>query len=523
MFKNLANCSPVCVFTMTVIATLAVAAPAGEKLPNVLIILADDLGYGDVGCYNDESNIPTPNIDRLASQGMLFRDAHSPATVCTPSRYSLLTGRMAFRTPTQGRVFTGVGGPNLIEEDRLTLPGMLQDKGYTTACFGKWHVGMTFHDQDGQPINKDGLAAVKRIDYSRPISGAPIHRGFDRFFGTASCPTTDWLYAFIDGDRVPVPPNGVLDKSNLPKHPYSRDNRPGLVAPDFDLEEVDLLFLEKSKAFLEQHVKQSPKKSFFLYHATQAVHLPSFPGRAFKGKTKSGPHGDFIFELDYIVGELMGTLQRLGLAEDTIVMFSSDNGPEVTSVYYMRQDHRHDGARPWRGMKRDNWEGGHRVPFVVRWPGKIERGSTSFQTLCLTDVMATVAAIVQTELPPDAGEDSFNMLPALLGQDQGPIRKYVMHQGFAGNRKLAIRRGPWKYLNHTDSGGNNYETRDFLAAFKLPNTAPDAPGQLFNLEDDPGETTNLYQEHPEIVRELHDKLEQFKSSGRSAPVSKARE
>ena len=494
------------------------SAPARQRghLPNIVFILADDLGYGDVACYNPQSKVPTPNLDKLTREGMLFTDAHSPSTVCTPTRYSLLTGRMAFRTGMSG-VFTGAGGPCLIEKERLTLPGMLRSRGYTTACFGKWHIGLTFMDKAGRPINKNGLAAVKRIDYARPIPDAPIHRGFDHFFGTACCPTTDFLYAFIDGDRIPVPPTGLLDRTGLPKHPYSRDNRVGMIAPDFDLEEVDMLFLRKSLEFMENHAKNSPGKPFFLFHSTQAVHLPSFPGKAFKGKTDAGPHGDFIFELDYVVGELLKTLDRLGFADNTLLIVSSDNGPEVTSVVNMRKDHRHDGARPWRGMKRDQWEGGHRVPFIARWPGKIKAGSTTDQTVCLTDVMATCAAVAGAELPNDAAEDSFNILPVLLGK-QGknrPVRRYTLHQTI--KLELAIRRGPWKYLDHKGSGGNNY-ARPSLAPYALPDTAPEAPGQLYNLETDPGETTNLYNKHPGIVKELKTQLDTYRKTGRSAPL-----
>jgi arylsulfatase A-like enzyme len=487
--------------------------------PNIVFILTDDLGYGDVGCYNPESKIPTPNLDELAAEGVRFTDVHSPSTVCTPTRYSLLTGQMAFRIGMAG-VFTGVGGPCLIKEGRLTLPQMLRDKGYSTACFGKWHVGMTFFDKDGNSINKNGLDAVKRVDFSRPISGSPIHRGFDKFFGTACCPTTDWLYAYIDGDRVPVPPKGVLDKTPLPKHPYSRDNRPGLIAPDFDPEEVDLVFLEKSKQFLEQHVKSNPDQPFFLYHSMQAVHLPSFPADRFKGKTNAGPHGDFIFETDYIVGELMRTLERLGVADNTLVIFSSDNGPEVSTVVAMRRDHKHDGARPWRGVKRDAWEGGHRVPFIARWPGRIKLGSVSDQTMTLTDVMATVASVVGASLPDDAAEDSYDMLSVLLGQQEEdtPVRPYTLTQSFHG--ELQIRRGAWKYLDHRGSGGNNYDRSRDLKAYKLPELAPDAPGQLYNLQTDPGETTNLYYNHPDIVKELKSLLETSKQSGRSAPLGR---
>ena len=348
-------------------AGLAFAAE-GIGTPNILVILADDLGYGDVGCYNPESKVPTPNLDRLAKDGMRFTDAHSPSTVCTPTRYSILTGRMAFRTGMRG-VFTGAGGPCMIEKGRLSIGGMLKNQGYTTALFGKWHVGMTFFDKAGKPINQNGLPAVKRIDYSRAIPDAPIHRGFDYFFGTVCCPTTDWLYAFVDGDRIPVPPTHIVDRTPLPKHPYSNDNRPGMIAPGFDLEEVDMVFLERSLKFLDNHAKQSPKKPFFLFHSMQAVHLPSFPADRFKGKTKAGPHGDFIFEMDFVVGELMKSLKKHGMADNTLVIFTSDNGPEVPTSISMRHDHHHNGARPWRGVKRDQWEGGHRVPFIARWPG----------------------------------------------------------------------------------------------------------------------------------------------------------
>jgi len=278
-----------------------------------------------------------------------------------------------------------------------------------------------------------------------------------------------------------------------------------------------MTFLAKSKEFLENHIKTSPDQPFFLFHSTQAVHLPSFPGEQFKGKTKSGPHGDFIFELDYVVGELTKTLEQLGVADNTIVMFASDNGPEVPTVYYMRADHQHDGARPWRGMKRDNWEGGHRTPFIVRWPGKVKAGSTSDQITSLTDVMATIAAIVDVKLPDNAAEDSYNMLPALLGEDQKPIREYILQQGFGGARYLAIRRGRWKYLAHQGSGGNRYEGHRLLKNYILPDTAPDAPGQLYDLEADPGETKNLYFTEPNIVDELKSLLAESISSGRSVP------
>ncbi|MEM7310593.1 MAG: arylsulfatase [Planctomycetota bacterium] len=488
-----------------------------EHPPNILIVLADDLGYGDVGCYNPESKVPTPSLDALAAQGMRFTDAHSPATVCTPTRYSLLTGRQCFRTGYRG-VFTGVGGPCLIEPERLTLAELLREAGYRTAMSGKWHVGLTAYDADGQPIHKGGLEAVQRIDYGRAFEGGPVDHGFDEFFGTVSCPTTDWLYAYVENDRVPVPPTGRIDKAGYPKNPYTNDFRAGLAAPDFDASEVDLVFLERSRAFLRRHVEASPDEPFFLFHSMQAVHLPSIPAEAFRGRTEAGPHGDFLHEMDWIVGELLSELERLGVADETLVVFCSDNGPEVPTVIHMRKEHEHDGARPWRGVKRDQWEGGHRTPLLVRWPGRVEAGSVSEQPVSLTDLFATCAAIVGAELPNDAAEDSFNLLPALTGEAEGPLRPYLLSQTMSA--KLALRRGDWKYLDHRGGAGSNYE-RDGewgLKQYALPDTDPDAPGQLYNLAADPGETTNLYSEHPELVAELKALLDRTVADGRSAPV-----
>ena len=492
----------------------AIGCRAAEK-PNIVFIYADDLGYGDVGCYNPESGIPTPNVDQLAADGMRFTDAHSAATVCTPSRYSVLTGRMAFRTGMQ-EVFCGVQGPCLIEEGRLTLPQMLREKGYATACIGKWHVGMSFFDKDGNLITNRSLEGVQQADFSRPIPDGPVHRGFDQFFGTVCCPTTDWLYAYVVGDRIPVPPTKILDKSKLPDHPWSHDCRPGTVAENFRHEEVDLVFLNKSIEFLENHVKSNPDKPFFLYHSMQAVHLPSFPADRFKGKTDFGPHGDFIFEMDYIIGELMDKLERLGVADNTLVMLASDNGPERSTTANMREIYNHDGARPWRGMKRDDWEGGHRTPFIVRWPGKVKAGSTSDQLLSLTDIMATCAAITGFELPDDVAEDSYNMLPVLLGtQGSEPVRPFMLQQALKS--AMSIRHGRWKYLDHKGSGGNDYMAKEYLHPYILPDAEPYAPGQLYNLDDDPGETKNLYFEYPEIVKDLKALLDESIKNGRSRP------
>jgi arylsulfatase A-like enzyme len=496
------------------------AASVGRAatLPNIVIILADDLGYGDVGIYNSKAAFATPNLDKLARAGIRFTDAHSPSTICSPTRYSLQTGRMAFRTGRPSGAFEGPGGPSLIEPSRLTIAGMLQKRGYTTALYGKWHVGLTWVDSDGQRIQGQNLAATRRIDFKRsmPLPDGPVNRGYDYFFGTPNCPTTDPLYVYIDQDRVPVPATDLLDKSTLPDHDFAWDNDVGMVAPGYVFEGTDQLFLDKAVGFVRNHRKYSPDRPFFLVLATQAAHAPSFPSPKFKGRTAAGPHGDFIFELDAIVGKLLGVLADLGLEQNTLVMFSSDNGPEVRTTTLMRTLYRHDGARPWRGVKRDGWEGGHRVPFIARWPGRIAPGRVSAQTMTLTDVMATVASVVGVALPDDAAEDSYDMLPVLLGSQPEAIlvRPYTLTQSFRG--QLQIRRGPWKYLDHKGSGGNDYAANTDLQPYQLPERVLDAPGQLYNLDDDPGETRNLYNDRPDIVKELQALLAETKASGRSA-------
>jgi len=484
--------------------------------PNIVLIVADDFGYGDASCYNTNARIRTPHIDQLARAGVQFTDAHSPATVCTPSRYGLLTGQMPFRIPRGGIVFTGTGGPALIAPGRLTLARMLQQQGYATWAVGKWHLGLTFRDASGQPLHDGRPETVARIDFSRPVEGGPLEHGFDRFFGTACCPTTDWLYAFIDGNRIPVPPTTSLDKSTLPRHPWSHDCRAGLIAPNFPMESIDQVFLQQSRRILEEHLREHPEQPFFLYHATQAVHLPSFPSSRFQGRSQCGPHGDFLMELDDIVGQLTEILRQHGVLDNTLFIFTSDNGPETSTVVNMRTEHDHDGARPWRGLKRDSWEGGHRVPLLLRWPAVIRPGTRYTQPACLTDLMATIARILNVELPADAAEDSFSLLPALQGPTEAPLRPWLVTQAFRGRQTLSIRRGPWKYLDHAGSGGNNYDS-DLLREYR-PATNDTATSQLYNLHDDPRETTNLITQQPALADELKRLLQNTVESGRSRPA-----
>ena len=508
------------------ISLILICSSCGElrkqnsQLPNILFILADDLGYGDVGSYNPNSTIPTPNLDRLSKEGIRFTEAHSPATVCTPTRYGILTGRMPFRTGKYG-VFNGAGGPCLIENKRITIGNMLQEKGYTTALFGKWHLGLTFFDNKGDPIHSNSFDAVKTIDYSQSIPDGPINRGFDQFFGTACCPTTDALYAFIDGNHIPVPPTNLLDKTNLPKHHYSKDNDIGMIAPGYDLQEIDMIFLERSIDFLKEHAEERKGSPFFLFHSMQAVHLPSFAGANFRGKTTSGPHGDFIFQMDHIVGALIAALDKYGFSDNTLVIFTSDNGPEVPTILAMRRDFKHDGAAPWRGVKRDNWEGGHRVPFIAYWPNKIKGGKVSDALISQTDLMATFADLVDYNLSNNVAEDSYSFLPEILSVGKSSKgREYMLQQAAFGN--LSIRQKAWKYLDHKGSGGNSYSEGGYwgMLPFALLDSLPDAPAQLYNLDVDPGETRNLYFQNPEIVKELKNKLEEYKITGRSVALRK---
>jgi arylsulfatase A-like enzyme len=293
--------------------------------------------------------------------------------------------------------------------------------------------------------------------------------------------------------------------------------RTGLKARNFDFRNVDLVFLDKSEQFLKDHVRKYPQRPFFLYHSAQAVHLPAMPATQFVGKSKAGPLGDFIYEFDYIVGRLAKTLAELGVADNTLIIVTSDNGPEIV-VTQMREQFGHDSASPWRGLKRDNWEGGHRVPFMACWPGRIRPGRITDQTICQTDLMATFAAIVGAKLPENAGEDSYNILPVLLGEPQDqPVRDYTLHQTISN--ALSIRYGPWKLLAHKGSGGNRYDS-SHLKPYAMADTDPGAPGQLYNLSTDPREEHNLFNKYPEVVAKMKRQLAHFQSSGRSAPPSR---
>lgn len=500
--------------------SLSAAAQEEIVLPNIVIIYADDLGYGDLSCYNPESAYETPRLDQMAAEGIRFTDAHSPSTICSPSRYGLFSGQQIYRsTGGGGGAFEGPGGPSYLKPGTLTLGGMLQEKGYRTGIFGKWHVGLTWFDSEGKKLG-GGFENSLLIDYekSTPLIDGPNTRGFNEAFVTPNCPTTDPLYLYIENGMVPVPANKRHKRNTLPNlgGKWRWDNDEGWMAPGYRFIDADLLFYEKTEAFIRQHREDRPEEPFFAVFSTQIAHAPVLPSPSAQGRTKGGPRGDFVFELDALVGRVLDLLETLSIDDKTLVFFNADNGAETTHVAWMREDHGHDPSGGWRGVKRDGWEGGHRVPFIARWPGKIPGGQVTDQMTNTTDLLATIASVIGYALPDNAATDSFDMLPVLLGtQDpKQPVRPHLLTQSFRG--EFQIRKGNWKYLDHKGSGGNGYE-KGILAKYALPEKAPDAPGQLYNLETDPGETDNLYFKEEAKRKELQALLSELKSSGRSAP------
>lgn len=494
-----------------------------QELPNIIIIYADDLGYGDLSCYNDKSAYYTPNLDRLAQEGVMFRDAHSPSTICSPSRYGLYSGQQIYRsTGRGGGAFEGPGGPSYLKPGTFTIAEMLQIKGYRTGVFGKWHVGLSWFDGNNERLG-GGFENSLLIDYekSTPLIDGPNERGFDESFITPNCPTTDPLYVYIENGMVPIPASKRHKSSKLPNPggKWRWDNDEGWMALGYNFMEADILFYNKTREFITNHRKNSPKKPFFAVLSTQIAHAPVLPAPQFIGSTGAGPRGDFVRELDIIVGYVLSLLDELMIDDNTLIIFNADNGAETVHVDWMRKDYEHDASGGWRGMKRDGWEGGHRVPFIARWPGVFPGGRESGQLINTTDIFATLASVIGYELDDEDARDSYDMLPAMLGiQDENiSIRPYMLTQSFRG--EFQLRQGSWKYLDHQGSGGNNYDD-ELLQKYALPEKAPDAPGQLYDLSKDPGETTNLYFIKSEKRVELQELLAQLKSSGRSAPMKR---
>lgn len=465
--------------------------------PNIVVILADDLGYGDVRALNPASRIPTPNLDGLASSGMTFVDAHSPSAVCTPTRYGLVTGRYCWRSSLKSGVLVGTS-PALIDPERETVATMLSAAGYRTACIGKWHLGLDYtKDADGEN------------DYAGPIGGGPRDLGFHEFFGIPA--SLDFPpYAFVDGRSMPSPP--TVDQ---PGGGFPGFIRAGLRSPDFDPVACLDQLTDRACAFIEQNPAHLPP--FFLYFPLTAPHKPVSPAPRFQGATELGPYGDFVVAVDATVGRVLESLEAAGVADETIVLFTSDNGSfmyrraedavdhtdDETNQGYRASTHRSNG--PFRGTKADIWEAGHHVPFLARWPEGIAPGTTCDETICHVDFFATLAALAGRPLADDAAEDSFDLTPLFAGEELATPRAPVIHH--SGSGMFAIRSGRWKLIAGNGSGGR-----------EQPKGQPfGRPFQLYDLESDPAETTDVLAAHPEIAAELEAALEALRNDGRSRP------
>lgn len=473
-----------------------------NKLPNIVFIFCDDLGWGDVSCLNPESKIHTPHIDALAASGVTFTDAHAGSAVCTPSRYTLLTGRYCWRTRLKARVNGGYS-PALITPERATVASELRRAGYRSACIGKWHIGMDWElKEDFRPPQM--LSGKEReldfkIDFSKPVSNGPTDVGFDYFFGiSASLDMSP--YAFIENDRVTAIPTATI-----PRGTEELRAREGIGVEGWRHENVLPTLRDKAVGFIEENAGSSP---FFLYLPVNGPHTPVVPNDEWIGSSDCGVYGDFVMEIDSVVGDVVSALERSGVADETIVFFSSDNGPETLTARY-RVAYDHFSAWKWRGMKRDNWEGGHRIPLIVSWPRTIEAGAKSDRFVELADFYATALELAGVDAGPDSGEDSFSMVPLLLGGDASDYRQFSVHH--SSNGKWAIRRGQWKLLLHSGSGGN-------------PVACPenDDPVQLYDMEEDPFETTNVYRDHLQLVGELKSLCLRCITDGRSAPGPRAK-
>jgi arylsulfatase A len=468
-----------------------------DDRPNIVFIMADDLGYGDPGCYG-ATKIPTPNIDRLAGEGIRFTDAHSSSAVCTPSRYSVLTGRYCWRTRLKEWVLWGFEPP-LIEPQRLTVASMLKQQGYATAAVGKWHLGLNWTTLDGGDPLPDGT----NVDYYARITGGPTELGFD----TSFCMTGSLdmaPYCFVQDDHtVGIP--------SIEKDPYYPQQRSGLMSPGWQDDQVDVRFTERAVEFIDRHARQSPDQPFFLYLTPSAPHRPCLPPGFIEGRSQAGPRGDMVALADWMVGQIDQALERHNLGDRTLFIVTSDNGARLADVD--GNDYGHKSCGDLRGQKADIWDGGHREPFVARWPAHIEPGSSSHELICLADLTATCAEMLGIQLPSGAGPDSYSMLPALLGRPHNrPIREAVVHH--SGDGMFSIRQGQWKLILGRGSGG-------FSAPARI-DPAPGEPlGQLYDMQEDTAETTNLWSERQDVVQALTALLDGYRHQGYSRPGARA--
>ncbi|MBM3310732.1 MAG: arylsulfatase [Candidatus Aminicenantes bacterium] len=479
--------------------------PPPEKGPNIVLILGDDVGQGDLTCYNKDSKIPTPRMDRVAAGGVRFTDAHSPSALCSPTRYGLLTGRYAWRTRLQKFVLLSYDPP-LIEPTRMTVASLLKKSGYATAWVGKWHVGLEWATKDGSPAENaiDRAAPGKTdeklqevIDFTQPIRGGPTSLGFDYFYGTSACCTSDPPYCFIENDRTVVVPTRMSREEwrGLPGFV------PGPMADDWSETDCDFTLTRKAIDFIDGHLEKHPQKPFFLVLSTSSPHNPFLVPEAMKGKSQAGPRGDLVTVVDWAVGQVDDHLAKRGLASETLLIVASDNGA-------VRGENGHKSENDFRGFKASVYEGGTRIPFIARWPGRIRPGTTSSETISLIDLCATCAALTGTALPDDAAEDSRDVLPAILGRSDGrPLDEARIFD--SGNGVFAVRQGRWKVI---------VGTLDDLTAIRTSAKA----GELYDLDEDPGERNDVWAQHPDLAKSMIERLVKYRAEGRSRPAKNAR-
>jgi len=474
-------------------------AQPGTAHPNIIFIMADDMGYGDVSALNPDGKIKTPQLDRLATEGMYFSDMHTPSSVCTPTRYGLLTGRYAWRSVLKSGVLGGYSRP-LIEPERLTIASMLKEAGYHTAVIGKWHLGIDWAENTDGPKKAPNARDYQEqnIDFSQPFTNGPLAYGFDYFFG---------ISASLD-----MPPYVYLENDRASEVPTTRKRwvREGSAAESFEAIDVLPKGTEKAIEYIESRAEAARQgKPFFLYYPLAAPHTPILPVDPWKGASGISDYADFVMQVDDSVGQIMKRVDELGLGENTIIIFTADNGCSPAANITQLIEHGHYPNGIFRGHKADIFDGGHRVPFIVRWRAKVAPGTHSDQLACLTDMMRTFSDIAGITLPDTAGEDSVSMLLALLGTAEEPLRTEVIHHSINGS--FAIRQGKWKLALCPDSGGWSDPRPNSPGVEDLP------PCQLYNMQSDVRETTNLQGEHPALVEQMIEALQKIVDDGRSTP------
>ncbi|GHC58639.1 sulfatase family protein [Roseibacillus persicicus] len=482
---------------------------SGADKMNVLILYADDLGYGDLTSYQDNSKIPTPHLDQIAKEGTRFTDGHSSSGICTPSRYALLTGRHHWRD------FHGIVnamGASVFPSERLTLPEMMQQSGYDTACIGKWHLGwdwMAIHTGDATHAKQKKVWEHTDFDWSQEIPDGPLAHGFDHYFGDSviNFPPYCWIR---DNKVVTVPDSTLLPKNIKQKTKEGNwEVRPGPAMADWDFYQVLPTLADEGEKYLRGRKGQD--KPFFLFFPFPSPHAPIIPTDEFDGKSGAGAYGDFVVQTDDIVGRLIKALKESGEYENTIIIFSADNGPEH---YAYARDERfgHWSAEPFRGLKRDIYEGGHHVPFLIKWPGKTEAGTVEDALVSQIDIMATLASYLDFPLPADAAEDSHDLVPLLDGSVE-KVRDFHIHNTAKG--KYAIRVGDWLYI---DQPSGNHNGRKALAFEKRRNyPEDDQKVALYNLKEDIAQRHNLAAKNPEKVAEMKAEMKKIREQGYSAP------